>query len=38
MYLASIFENKRMKLVEVVLRKNEGGKRVNDGGGKSKTY
>jgi hypothetical protein len=34
-YFVSIYENRRMKAVGIVLR---GGKRENDGGGKSKKY
>jgi hypothetical protein len=35
MYFVSIYENRRMKPVEIVLRREERGKRENDGGGKS---
>jgi hypothetical protein len=35
MYFVFIYENKRMKPVEIVLRKERRGKRENDGGGKS---
>jgi hypothetical protein len=34
MYFVSIYENRRMKPVEIVLRSGEGEKRENDGGGK----
>jgi hypothetical protein len=34
MYFISIYENRRMKTVEIVLRKEEWGKRENDGGSK----
>jgi hypothetical protein len=34
MYFVSIYENRRMKPVEIVLRRREGGKRENDGRGK----
>jgi hypothetical protein len=37
MYFVSIHENRRMKPVEIVLRR-ERGKRENNGGGKSKIY
>jgi hypothetical protein len=35
MYFVPIYENRRMKPVEIVLRRGEGKKRKNDGGGKS---
>jgi hypothetical protein len=35
MYFVSIYENKGMKRVEIVLRQGDKGKRENDGGGKS---
>jgi hypothetical protein len=33
-----MYENRRMKPVEIVLRKGGGRKRENDGGGESKAY
>jgi hypothetical protein len=36
MHFVSIYENRRLKLVEIVLRSGGEGKRENDGGGKSK--
>jgi hypothetical protein len=38
MYFVFIYKNRRMKLVEIVLRKGRRGKRENDGGGNSKIY
>jgi hypothetical protein len=35
MYFVSIYENRRMKPVEIVLRREGGGKRKNNGAGKS---
>jgi hypothetical protein len=35
MYFVSIYENRRMKSVEIVLKKEGVGKRENNGGGKS---
>jgi hypothetical protein len=35
MYFVSIYENRRMKLVEIVLRKEAEGNRENNGWGKS---
>jgi hypothetical protein len=36
MYFVSIYENRRMKPIEIVLRRGQRvGKRENDGGGKS---
>jgi hypothetical protein len=35
MYFTSIYENRRMKPVEIVLRRRGRGKRENDGRGKS---
>jgi hypothetical protein len=34
MYFVSIYENRRMKPVEIVLRRREGANRENDGRGK----
>jgi hypothetical protein len=36
MCFVSVYENRRMKLVEIVLRSGGGGKRENNGGSKSK--
>jgi hypothetical protein len=38
MCFVSIFENRRIKPIQIVLRRGEGGKRENDGGGKSNIY
>jgi hypothetical protein len=35
MYFVFLYENRRMKPVEIVLRRREGKKRENDEGGKS---
>jgi hypothetical protein len=35
MYFVSIYENRKLKPVEIFLRRGKGKKRENDGGGKS---
>jgi hypothetical protein len=38
MYFVSLYENRRMKPLEIVLRRGETGKRENDGGVNVSTY